>query len=84
MDWNSYDKSLYAVVHGRDDLSRLWPNHFNTWESAILPSEEFVKIDEGDDFGWPYCYYDQVKNKKVLDVNKIHFILEKQQDRDCL
>ena len=66
MDWNSYDKSLYAVVHGRDDLSRLWPNHFNTWESAILPSEEFVKIDEGDDFGWPYCYYDQVKNKKVL------------------
>ena len=66
MDWNSYDNSLYAVVHGRDDLSRLWPNHFNTWESAILPSEEFVKIDKGDNYGWPFCYYDQIKNKKVL------------------
>jgi len=66
MDWNSYDNSLYAVVHGRDDLSRLWPNHFNTWESAILPSEEFVKIEKGDNYGWPFCYYDQIKNKKVL------------------
>lgn len=66
MDWNSYDNSLYAVVHGRDDLARLWPNHFNTWESAILPSEEFVKIEKGDNYGWPFCYYDQIKNKKVL------------------
>ena len=66
MDWNPSDQSLYAVVHGRDDLARLWPNHFNTWESAVLPSEEFVKIEEGDHYGWPYCYYDQIKNKKVL------------------
>ena len=66
LDWNSEDKHLYSVVHGRDDLTRLWPNKFNQLESALLPSEEFVKIEKGDHFGWPYCYYDQIQEKKVL------------------
>lgn len=66
LDWNTSDKCLYAVVHGRDDLHRLWPNHFSQWESALLPSEEFVKIEKGDHFGWPYCFYDQMQEKKVL------------------
>lgn len=66
LDWNNDDNHLYSVVHGRDDLTRLWPNHFSQWESALLPSEEFVKIEKGDHFGWPYCYYDQMQGKKVL------------------
>lgn len=66
LDWNSADQCLYAVVHGRDDLHRLWPNHFSQWESALLPSEEFVRIEKGDHFGWPYCFYDQMQGKKVL------------------
>ena len=60
------DKQLYSVVHGRDDLMRLWPALYSGWQSAVLPAEEFIRIREGDDFGWPYCYYDQVKGKKVL------------------
>ena len=66
MDWNPVDGHLYAVVHGRDDLHRLWPNLFSPWDNAMLPSEEFVRITEGSDFGWPYCYYDQIQGKKVL------------------
>ncbi|MDA8763749.1 PQQ-dependent sugar dehydrogenase [Flavobacteriaceae bacterium] len=66
LDWNTSDQSLYAVVHGRDDLHRLWPNHFSQWESAVLPSEEFIKVEKGDHFGWPYCFYDQMQGKKVL------------------
>ncbi|MDA8644086.1 PQQ-dependent sugar dehydrogenase [Flavobacteriaceae bacterium] len=66
MDWNSDDESLYAVVHGRDDLYRLWPDRYTPWDSAVLPSEEFLKIEEGDNFGWPYCYYDQIQGKRVL------------------
>ena len=66
MDWNPADGSLYAVVHGRDDLHRLWPNTFSPWENAMLPAEEFVRVTEGADFGWPYCYYDQIQGKKVL------------------
>ena len=66
LDWNPVDKSLYAVVHGRDDLYRLYPEIYTPWESALLPSEEFIRVTEGSDFGWPYCYYDQLQNKKVL------------------
>ena len=67
MNWNPSDKTLYAVGHGRDDLARLWPNQYSKWESALLPSEEFIKIEKGDNFGWPYCYYDQMQSKKLLN-----------------
>ncbi len=66
MDWNPVDENLYVVMHGRDDLHLLWPEKFSPWQSAILPSEEFQRVREGDDFGWPYCYYDQEQKKKVL------------------
>lgn len=66
LDWNHDDNSLYALQHGRDDLLRLWSAKFSPWQSAELPSEEFFRVTEGLDAGWPYCYYDQIKNKKVL------------------
>tara|TARA_R110000765_G_scaffold95610_2_gene179960 strand:- start:383 stop:2155 length:1773 start_codon:yes stop_codon:yes gene_type:complete len=66
MDWNSEDENLYIVMHGRDDLLRLFPNIYSGWESALLPSEEFIRVTEGSNFGWPYCYYDQMQEKKVL------------------
>nr|WP_299170400.1 PQQ-dependent sugar dehydrogenase [uncultured Allomuricauda sp.] len=66
MNWNPTDKNLYVVMHGRDDLLRLFPDRYDPWQSALLPSEEFIKVTEGSDFGWPYCYYDQIKEKKVL------------------
>lgn len=67
MDWNSVDKSLYVVMHGRDNLHRLFPNIYNPWQSAVLPSEEFLKLKEGSDAGWPYYYYDQIRGKKFLN-----------------
>jgi glucose/arabinose dehydrogenase len=66
LDWNKQDKNLYALQHGRDDLLRLWANLYSPWQSAELPSEEFLRIKEGTHAGWPYCYYDQIQGKKVL------------------
>lgn len=57
---------LYGVIHGRDQLSALWSESFTQEESAEKPSEEFVRINEGDDFGWPYCYHDPAVDTKVL------------------
>jgi glucose/arabinose dehydrogenase/cytochrome c5 len=64
--WNKAQNSLYALQHGRDQLSGLWGEMFTNEQNAELPAEEFLQIDEGDDFGWPYCYYDQFQEKKVL------------------
>lgn len=66
LDWNFETNSLYAMQHGRDQLNQLWPDLYTTEQNAELPAEEFLQIDEGDDFGWPYCYYDQFQKKKVL------------------
>ncbi|MFT6810880.1 MAG: mono/diheme cytochrome c family protein, partial [Saprospiraceae bacterium] len=60
------DEELYTVMHGRDDLLRLFPEYFSPWHSALLPSEEFLKITENSNFGWPYCFYDQLEERKVL------------------
>ncbi len=65
-DWNSVDNELYIVMHGRDDLHRLFPNRFTPWQNALLPAEEFQRVTEGSNFGWPYCYYDQLAGQKVL------------------
>ncbi|MEO5997507.1 MAG: c-type cytochrome [Chitinophagaceae bacterium] len=66
MDWNNEDKHLYVVMHGRDDLHLLWPDKFTPWQSAVLPSEEFFRIHDGKNYGWPYSYYDQIQKKNVL------------------
>lgn len=56
----------HAVVHGRDQLHSLWPDLYGEQASAEAPAEEFVAVDEGDDFGWPYCYHDPQTDTKVL------------------
>ncbi|MFO7825721.1 MAG: PQQ-dependent sugar dehydrogenase [Cyclobacterium sp.] len=66
MDFNPVDNHIYVVMHGRDNLHLLYPETFSPWESAVLPAEEFIKVSQGADYGWPYCYYDQIKKKKVL------------------
>jgi len=67
MDWDPKSKSLYTVSHGRDDFRMLWPDIYSPWQSAMQPAEEFFKVNEGFDGGWPYYYYDQVKGKKLLN-----------------
>lgn len=66
MDWNKEDKNLYVLMHGRDDLHLLWPDKFTPWQSAVLPSEKFFRIQDGKNYGWPYSYYDQIQQKNVL------------------
>lgn len=66
MTWNNTDNSLYALNHGRDYLYSHAPEYYTPWHEAVLPAEEFMKIKRGDNFGWPYSYYDHFKNKRIL------------------
>ena len=65
MDWNKEDNTLYVVQHGRDDLVRQFPDMYNPWQSALLPAEEFFRVPEGTDGGWPYYYFDYMQGKKL-------------------
>ncbi len=66
MEWNPVDNTLYALQHGRDNMHRMWPDLYSPWQSAMLPAEEFLRVTEGSDAGWPYYYYDQMQGKKLL------------------
>ena len=66
IDWHPEFKGLYIVQHGRDRLFGLWPELYDESISARLPAEEFLRINEGENYSWPYCYYDPVMNKRVL------------------
>lgn len=66
LDWNDATDNLYLVQHGRDQLNTLWPEHYNAEENAALPAEEFFLVNDGDNFGWPYAYYDWQKDQKMV------------------
>lgn len=66
MDWDTESKHLYALPHGRDQLNTLFPQYYTNEQSAELPSEELFQITKGTSYGWPYCYFDHLQNKKLL------------------
>jgi glucose/arabinose dehydrogenase len=63
---NPVNNALYGVQHGRDMLFENWPQFFTVDDDAVLPAEELIRIDDGSNNGWPYCFYDDVFEKKKL------------------
>jgi glucose/arabinose dehydrogenase len=67
---NPMDGKLWTTQHGRDGLggepegSGQWPN--STHYNAENPAEELLQVNQGDDFGWPYCYYSVDEHHLVL------------------
>lgn len=61
----SPDNRVWAVQHGRDALFQNWGNLFDAKYGAENPAEELVRLSQGDDYGWPYCFYSHPEKKKV-------------------
>jgi glucose/arabinose dehydrogenase len=61
------DGGLWSVQHGRDNLFQNFPGLFDAKYGANNPAEELFKVTQGDDYGWPYCYYSNVE-KKLVDA----------------
>jgi glucose/arabinose dehydrogenase len=62
-----FDTTIYAVSHGRDGLHDRWPTQYTDEASAVAASEEMIRIATSRaDFGWPYCYYDFLKEQRVV------------------
>src|SRR5690606_30935574 len=62
--WNPLDQALYAVQHGREQLQG-WPG-FTASDDDELVAEEFQRVEQGSDFGWPYCYFDLRQRRRVV------------------
>jgi glucose/arabinose dehydrogenase/mono/diheme cytochrome c family protein len=57
---------IYATQHGRDQLHQNFPTLYRPEEEATQPAEELLRVQQGGDYGWPECYYDEVRERLVL------------------
>lgn len=66
MAWNPRDNALYATQHGRDQFLQNWAPLYDDAKSANQPAEQLMRLSTGDDYGWPYCYFDTDLKRLVL------------------
>jgi len=57
---------LFVTQHGRDQLYQDWPQFYPPSAGPEQPAEEVVRLEKGQDYGWPECYFDGKQNKLVL------------------
>jgi glucose/arabinose dehydrogenase len=62
-----HDNSLWVVMHNRDSLDTLWPGKFTAEQNAEWPAEYLLKVQDGSNFGWPYCFYNNAEGKLVTN-----------------
>jgi glucose/arabinose dehydrogenase len=53
--WHPQTQQLWGMDHGSD------------WRGDNLPPEEFNAINEGNDYGWPYCYGNRQVDPVIQD-----------------
>ncbi len=66
LDWNTDNNTLFVMQHGRDQLHDLFPDLYDSKQSAELPAECMYELKQGANCGWPYIYYDEIQHKKIL------------------
>jgi glucose/arabinose dehydrogenase len=62
-----HDGALYTVMNNRDQLDSLWGETFTPEDNQTRPAEPMYRIQQGDNFGWPFCFYDYTVNKLLLN-----------------
>jgi glucose/arabinose dehydrogenase len=62
-----HDGALYTVMNNRDQLDTLWGEAFTPEDNQTRPAEPMYRIQQGDNFGWPFCFYDYTLNKLLLN-----------------
>jgi glucose/arabinose dehydrogenase len=62
-----HNGALYVVMNNRDQLDTLWPERFTAEENATRPAEPMFRVEQGGNYGWPFCFYDFFQNKLLLN-----------------
>jgi glucose/arabinose dehydrogenase len=63
--WNDDVNALYVTMHGRDQLD-MFPKYFTAKDNAVRTAEEFHRIVEGGNYGWPYTFFDTRTNTRLV------------------
>jgi glucose/arabinose dehydrogenase len=62
-----HDNALYIVMNNRDQLDVFWPDKFTAKDNAERPAEPMYRATGGENFGWPFCFYDYLQKKELLN-----------------
>jgi glucose/arabinose dehydrogenase len=65
LEWSPQQNALYGVFHERDFTHELWPAFVTEAQDNAI-GEGLYRITKGTDFGWPYSYYDGVRNIRLV------------------
>jgi glucose/arabinose dehydrogenase/mono/diheme cytochrome c family protein len=64
--WNPTSKQFFMVQMGRDNLNVVDPAHYDALDNAERVSEVMHLLREGGNFGWPYSYWDPIKQAHMV------------------
>ena len=62
-----HDGALYVTMNSRDQLDTLWGDAFTAQENADRPAEPMYRVEQGANFGWPFCFFDYGQQKLLLN-----------------
>ena len=64
--WQPTSKNFFMAMMGRDGMNVVDPEHYDALDNAERDAEEFHLLKEGANLGWPYSYWDPIKNARML------------------
>jgi glucose/arabinose dehydrogenase/cytochrome c5 len=64
--WNPTSTQFFMVQMGRDNLNVVDPAHYDALDNAERVSEVMHVLREGSNFGWPYSYWDPIKQAHMV------------------
>jgi glucose/arabinose dehydrogenase/cytochrome c5 len=63
--WQPTSRNFFMTMMGRDNLNVVDPDHYDALDNAERDAEEFHLLKQGTNIGWPYTYWDPIKNARM-------------------
>lgn len=64
--WQPTAKEFFMVMMGRDNMNTVAPEFYDALDNAERVSEEMHRLHEGVNLGWPYTYWDPIKQARMV------------------
>lgn len=64
--WQPVAREFFMVMMGRDNLSVVAPEFYDALDNAERVAEELHRLPEGANLGWPYTYWDPIKQARMV------------------
>jgi len=63
--WQPVSKQFFVCMNGRDNLNIVDPTDYDALDNSERISEEFHMLKRGVNIGWPYTYWDPIKQARM-------------------